>query len=60
MFARYGTIDNNVEVNDDDNFDNEENASENRTRRAALFNYKYILGKHSTEDVSFVKLTYFI
>ena len=60
MVAKYGSINHNVEEKDNDNSDNEENASENCTRRAALFNYKYILGKHSTEDVSFVKLTYFI
>jgi hypothetical protein len=52
MVARYGTIDDNDEENDDDNFDHEDNASESNTRIAAVFNYKYILGKHSIEEVS--------
>jgi len=44
MVAKYGSINHNVEEKDNDNSDNEENASENCTRRAALFNYNYVLG----------------
>ena len=54
MVAKYGSIDHSVEENDDDN---EDNASETSTRRAALFNYNYVLGKHSSEDIAIVKLT---
>ena len=51
MVAKYGSIDHSVEENDDDN---EDNASETSTRRAALFNYNYVLGKHSIEDIAIV------
>ena len=57
MVARYGTLDNNVEEKGDGNFVDDKNASKNNTRRSALLNYKYILGKHSIDDVAIVKLT---
>jgi len=44
MVAKYGSINHNVEEKDDDSFYNEENVSENGTRRATLFNYNYVLG----------------